>query len=86
MHIFSSHRKSWLAATLVVTALVILLRNNAMAMTLNSDAFKQNGDIPGDQMPKPFPQTEPAWGLRAYLVLMGCAADRQTVMMILLAE
>ena len=79
MHIFSSHRKSWLAATLVVTALVILPRNNAMAMTLNSDAFKQNGHIPGDQMPKPFPQTEPAWGLRAYLVLMGCAADRQTV-------
>ena len=30
-------------------------------------------------MPKPFPQTEPAWGLRAYLILMGCAADRQTV-------
>ena len=50
-----------------------------MAMTLNSDAFKQNGHIPGDQMPKPFPQTEPAWGLRAYFVLMGCAADPQTV-------
>lgn len=26
-----------------------------------------------------FPRTEPASGLRAYLVLMGCAADRQTV-------
>jgi hypothetical protein len=26
-----------------------------------------------------FPPTEPAWGLRAYLVLIGCAADRQTV-------
>ena len=30
-------------------------------------------------MAKPFPRTEPAWGLRAYLVLMGCAADRQMV-------
>jgi hypothetical protein len=30
-------------------------------------------------MANPFPRTEPAWGLRAYLVLMGCAADRQTV-------
>jgi hypothetical protein len=26
-----------------------------------------------------FPATEPAWALRAYLVLIGCAADRQTV-------
>jgi hypothetical protein len=26
-----------------------------------------------------FPATEPAWGLRAYLILIGCAADRQTV-------
>jgi hypothetical protein len=33
----------------------------------------------GDQMAHPFPRTEPAWGLRAYLLLMGCAADRQTV-------
>jgi len=31
------------------------------------------------QMATPFPTTEPAWGLRAYLVLIGCAADRQTV-------
>ena len=30
-------------------------------------------------MASPFPKTEPAWGLRAYLILMGCAADRQTV-------
>ena len=30
-------------------------------------------------MANPFPRTEPAWGLRAYLVLMGCAADHQTV-------
>jgi hypothetical protein len=30
-------------------------------------------------MASPFPRTEPAWGLRAYLILMGCAADRQTV-------
>jgi hypothetical protein len=33
----------------------------------------------GDQMANPFPSTEPAWGLRAYLILIGCAADRQTV-------
>ena len=31
------------------------------------------------QMANPFPSTEPAWGLRAYLILIGCAADRQTV-------
>jgi hypothetical protein len=30
-------------------------------------------------MATPFPTVEPAWGLRAYLVLIGCAADRQTV-------
>jgi hypothetical protein len=30
-------------------------------------------------MAKPFPTTEPAWALRSYLVLIGCAADRQTV-------
>ena len=30
-------------------------------------------------MARRFPRTQPAWGLRAYLVLMGCAADRQTV-------
>jgi hypothetical protein len=30
-------------------------------------------------MATPFPTTERAWGLRAYLVLIGCAADRQTV-------
>jgi hypothetical protein len=30
-------------------------------------------------MAKPFPNTESAWGLRAYLILIGCAADRQTV-------
>ena len=30
-------------------------------------------------MATPFPTMEPAWGLRAYLVLIGCAADRQTV-------
>jgi hypothetical protein len=32
-----------------------------------------------DQMANPFPSTEPAWGLRAYLILIGCAADHQTV-------
>jgi Raf kinase inhibitor-like YbhB/YbcL family protein len=42
----SSLRKSWLGATLVGTALLILPENDAMAMTLNSDAFKQNGHIP----------------------------------------
>src|SRR5271157_4791298 len=30
-------------------------------------------------MANPFPSTEPAWGLRAYLILIGCAADHQTV-------
>jgi hypothetical protein len=30
-------------------------------------------------MATPFPNMESAWGLRAYLVLIGCAADRQTV-------
>jgi hypothetical protein len=30
-------------------------------------------------MAKPFPNSEAAWGLRAYLILIGCAADRQTV-------
>jgi hypothetical protein len=30
-------------------------------------------------MATPFPSVEPAWGLRAYLVLIGCAADHQTV-------
>ena len=30
-------------------------------------------------MAKPFPNTEAAWSLRAYLILIGCAADRQTV-------
>jgi hypothetical protein len=29
-----------------------------------------------DQMAKPFPNSEAAW---AYLILIGCAADRQTV-------
>jgi hypothetical protein len=33
----------------------------------------------GGQMATPFPTIEPAWALRAYLVLIGCAADRQTV-------
>ena len=32
-----------------------------------------------DQMANPFPSSEPAWGLRAYLILIGCAAERQTV-------
>jgi len=30
-------------------------------------------------MAKPFPSSEAAWGLRAYLILIGCAADHQTV-------
>jgi len=40
------HRKFWLAVILVATALIILLGHGAMAMTLNSPAFKQNGHIP----------------------------------------
>ena len=40
------HRKFWLAVILVATALIILLGNGAMAMTLNSPAFKHNGHIP----------------------------------------
>ena len=32
-----------------------------------------------DQMAKPFPSSEAAWGLRAYLILIGCSADLQTV-------
>ena len=40
------HRKFWLAVILVATALTILLGNGAMAMTLNSPAFKHNGQIP----------------------------------------
>src|SRR4029077_2199355 len=35
-----------LAVILLATALVILWGNGAMAMTLNSPAFKQNGQIP----------------------------------------
>jgi hypothetical protein len=31
------------------------------------------------QMAKQFPNSESAWGLRTYLILIGCAADRQTV-------
>ena len=30
-------------------------------------------------MPRDFPRTEPAWGLRAYLVLLGAAARRETI-------
>jgi hypothetical protein len=30
-------------------------------------------------MATPFPTVEPAWALRAYLILIGCAADHQTV-------
>jgi hypothetical protein len=31
------------------------------------------------QMARQFPDSEAAWGLRAYLILIGCAADHQTV-------
>jgi phosphatidylethanolamine-binding protein (PEBP) family uncharacterized protein len=44
-HIFR-HRQSWLPVILFATALLILRRNDAMAMTLHSDAFKQNDHIP----------------------------------------
>jgi hypothetical protein len=30
-------------------------------------------------MPRDFPRTEPAWGLRAYLVLLGAPARRKTI-------
>jgi Raf kinase inhibitor-like YbhB/YbcL family protein len=40
------HRKFWLAVILVATALIILLGHGAMAMTLNSPAFKHNDQIP----------------------------------------
>jgi hypothetical protein len=34
----------------------------------------------GERMPVlPFPQTEPAWALRAYLVLIGCAYRAETI-------
>ena len=41
-----SHRQSWLAVILLATVLLILPGNDAMAMTLNSDAFQPNGHIP----------------------------------------
>ena len=37
-------------------------------------------------MANPFPSTEPAWGLRAYLILIGCAADRQTGMLVVVGR
>jgi hypothetical protein len=39
-------RNFWLAVILLATTLIILWGNAAMAMTLNSLAFKQNGHIP----------------------------------------
>ena len=42
----SPHRNSRLVVILIATALIILLGNAAMAMTLNSPAFQQNGHIP----------------------------------------
>jgi Raf kinase inhibitor-like YbhB/YbcL family protein len=42
----SPHRNSRLAVILFAAALVILRGNAAMAMTLNSPAFRQNGHIP----------------------------------------
>jgi len=42
----SPHRNSRLAVILFVTAPIILWENAAMAMTLNSPAFQQNGHIP----------------------------------------
>jgi hypothetical protein len=43
----------------------------ASALRLNGEASRK--------MAKPFPNSEAAWGLRAYLILIGCAADRQRV-------
>jgi len=42
----SPHRNSGLAVILFGTALIILWGNAAMAMSLNSPAFQQNGHIP----------------------------------------
>src|SRR5215510_10318980 len=42
----STHRNPRLAVILFATALIILCGNAAMAMTLNSPAFQQNGHIP----------------------------------------
>src|SRR5262249_33350897 len=42
----SPHRNSRLAVILSATALIILWGNAAMAMSLNSPAFQQNGHIP----------------------------------------
>ena len=42
----SPHRKSRLAVILFATALIILWGNAAMAMTLDSPAFRQNDHIP----------------------------------------
>jgi hypothetical protein len=49
------------------------LRVLAMAsvVRLNGRTIGQHG--------KTIPNSEAAWGLRAYLILIGCAADRQTV-------
>src|SRR6516162_6728567 len=42
----SPHRNPRLAVILFATALIILCGNAAMAMTLNSPAFQQNGHMP----------------------------------------
>jgi phosphatidylethanolamine-binding protein (PEBP) family uncharacterized protein len=42
----SPYRNSRLAVILLATTLIILWGNSAMAMTLNSPAFRQNGHIP----------------------------------------
>jgi hypothetical protein len=42
----SPYRKSRLAVIVFAAALIILSGNAAMAMTLNSPAFQQNGHIP----------------------------------------
>jgi len=42
----SQHRNCMLAVILSAAALIILRGNAAMAMTLNSPAFQQNGHIP----------------------------------------
>jgi hypothetical protein len=55
----SQHRNSRLAVILFAIALLILWGNAAMAMTLNSPAFQQNGHIPskytceGEDVPPP---------------------------------
>jgi hypothetical protein len=45
-YVLSLHQNSRLGVILLATSLIILWGSAAMAMTLNSPAFKQNGHIP----------------------------------------